>query len=126
MEKTSDQIRQMLDGEQIESRPIWKPMHLQPVYADCPYVGNGVSDQLFKTGLCLPSGVGLTTEDIKRIVKVILSEYNHLDKNQMERQKDINIRYRPEKAVESKRQPKWIQQYIQNNFFFARVFNFLF
>ena len=123
--KTTDQIRQTLDDEQIESRPIWKPMHLQPVYADCPFVGNGVSEKLFKTGLCLPSGVGLTTEDIKRIVNIILNDYDDQNKNQIDRQKNIDIRYRPQKE-EIKHQPKWIQNYILNNFLFSKLISLLF
>jgi dTDP-4-amino-4,6-dideoxygalactose transaminase len=71
--KTPEQIRQQLESENIESRPLWKPMHLQPVYIMMPFYGNGVSEKLFNTGLCLPSGAGLKEEDIRTVVKIILS-----------------------------------------------------
>jgi dTDP-4-amino-4,6-dideoxygalactose transaminase len=71
--KTSEQIRLQLDAENIESRPLWKPMHIQPVFLEMPYYGNGVSEKLFNTGLCLPSGAGLKEDDIRTIVKIILS-----------------------------------------------------
>lgn len=58
--------------DNVESRPLWKPMHLQPVFEDCPFYGNGVSEELFKNGLCLPSGSNLTEEDLSRVVKGIL------------------------------------------------------
>jgi len=72
--KTAEEIRLKLEAENIESRPLWKPMHLQPVFANMPYYGTGVADNLFRTGLCLPSGVALTESEIKNIVKVILSK----------------------------------------------------
>lgn len=124
--KTSDQIRQMLDEEQIESRPIWKPMHMQPVFSDCPCVNNGVSEHLFNTGLCLPSGVGLTVEDINRIVAVILKDYKQNDINQFDRQDESVIRHRPVKDLRFNPYPKWIQQYVLTNYFLAKVFNFLY
>jgi len=55
--------------DNIESRPLWKPMHLQPVFADAPFYGNGVSEELFKNGLCLPSGSNLTNDDLQRVKK---------------------------------------------------------
>ena len=64
-------MRLALDKDNIESRPLWKPMHLQPVFKDVPFYGNGISEQLFEIGLCLPSGPMLTNEDIKRVVDVI-------------------------------------------------------
>ena len=67
-----DEIRLALEAENIESRPLWKPMHLQPVFSKSPYYGNGVSDKLFKLGLCLPSGSNLTTEYKGRILEIIL------------------------------------------------------
>jgi len=70
--KTSDEVRVCLEIENIESRPLWKPMHLQPVFAHLPYYGDGISQNLFENGLCLPSGAGLTTEDIERVVSIIL------------------------------------------------------
>lgn len=68
---TREDVRLALDGENIESRPLWKPMHLQPVFKDAPYYGNGTSERLFEIGLCLPSGPTLTDEDVERVVKVI-------------------------------------------------------
>ena len=68
---TREDVRLALDEENIESRPLWKPMHLQPVFKDAPYYGNGTSERLFEIGLCLPSGPTLTDEDVKRVVKVI-------------------------------------------------------
>jgi len=68
---TPDQLRLALEIENIESRPLWKPMHLQPVFKDYPYYGSGVSETLFETGLCLPSGSNLTDSDRKRIKSVV-------------------------------------------------------
>jgi len=64
-------MRMALDAAGIESRPLWKPMHLQPVYKGCPSYVNGVSESLFKVGLCLPSGPYVSEEDVARIVTVI-------------------------------------------------------
>ncbi len=64
-------MRLWLDKAGIESRPLWKPMHLQPVYADSPAYVNGVSESLFKRGLCLPSGPWVTDEDVHYIVEEI-------------------------------------------------------
>ena len=61
-------MRICLDRAGIESRPLWKPMHLQPVYAANPAYVNGVSEGLFKRGLCLPSGPYVTDEDVRYIV----------------------------------------------------------
>lgn len=66
-------MRMMLDKKGIESRPLWKPMHKQPVYKDAPAYINGVSEALFKQGLCLPSGPCVTDEDIMKIVDTIKS-----------------------------------------------------
>ena len=66
-----EQLRLKLQEENIESRPLWKPMHLQPVFADAPYYGGNVAENLFNNGLCLPSGSNLTTEDLERIKNVI-------------------------------------------------------
>ena len=65
-------LRMALDKEGIESRPLWKPMHKQPVYKDAPAYVNGVSEGLFKRGLCLPSGPMVSEEDIHRIIETIL------------------------------------------------------
>jgi len=66
-----ERVRLALDAENIESRPLWKPMHLQPVYRNAPSYTNGVSEQLFGQGLCLPSGSSLTTEQQDRIIEII-------------------------------------------------------
>ena len=64
-------MRMALDAVGIESRPLWKPMHCQPVYNDAPAYVNGVSESLFKRGLCLPSGPCVTDEDVAYIVSCI-------------------------------------------------------
>ena len=69
---TREEIRLALEAENIESRPIWKPMHLQPVFRNCRYVGRGVSDTIFADGLCLPSGSGMTDHDLARVVGLLL------------------------------------------------------
>ena len=69
---TREDVRLALDADNIESRPLWKPMHLQPVFKDAPFYGNGISESLFEVGLCLPSGPMLTDKDIERVVGVIL------------------------------------------------------
>ena len=66
-------VRQHLDACGIESRPLWKPMHTQPVYKDAPSYVNGVSESLFKIGLCLPSGPYVSDDDCERIVREIKS-----------------------------------------------------
>lgn len=68
-----EDLRLALEKENIESRPLWKPMHLQPVFKDCKYYGTNVSEKLFEDGLCLPSGSNLTDEDRTRIKEVISS-----------------------------------------------------
>ena len=64
-------MRMALDAAGIESRPLWKPMHLQPVYRRNPHYVNGVSESLFKQGLCLPSGPCVSDEDVAYIVEEI-------------------------------------------------------
>ncbi|MFZ1290141.1 MAG: DegT/DnrJ/EryC1/StrS family aminotransferase [Melioribacteraceae bacterium] len=68
---TREDIRLALDAENIESRPLWKPMHLQPVFQNAPKYVNGTSEKLFEDGLCLPSGSNLTEEDLERIVGIV-------------------------------------------------------
>ena len=68
-----EEIRLALENENIESRPLWKPMHLQPVFKDYPYYGNGLSERLFEKGLCLPSGSNMTDEQQQRVIEVIKS-----------------------------------------------------
>ena len=64
---TRDNVRLALAAENIESRPLWKPMHLQPVYEGTKFFGEGVCENLFEQGLCLPSGSNLTEEEFERI-----------------------------------------------------------
>jgi len=68
---TREEIRLSLEAENIESRPIWKPMHLQPVFAECRKRGGEISEGLFDKGLCLPSGSNLAEQDLERIIRVI-------------------------------------------------------
>jgi dTDP-4-amino-4,6-dideoxygalactose transaminase len=68
---TREDIRLALDEENIECRPLWKPMHMQPLYQGFPFYGNGVSEMLFEYGLCLPSGSNLTDDDRQRVVSAI-------------------------------------------------------
>jgi dTDP-4-amino-4,6-dideoxygalactose transaminase len=67
---TREDLRLALEKENIESRPLWKPMHMQPVFEGCAYYGDGTSEGLFQNGLCLPSGSNLTDEDLERIFDV--------------------------------------------------------
>ncbi len=64
-------LRLAFEAQNIESRPLWKPMHLQPVFEHYPYYGNNVSEKLFEQGLCLPSGSNLEQGDLERIKKVL-------------------------------------------------------
>lgn len=73
-----EEIRQSLDKVNIESRPLWKPMHLQPVFAECPYYGSGVSDKLFQRGLCLPSGSNLAAKELNKVIGKI-KNYFHVN-----------------------------------------------
>lgn len=68
---TSTDLRLELEKSNIESRPLWKPMHLQPIFKTAPYYGSAISEHLFKNGLCLPSGSNLTLDDKNRIKKAI-------------------------------------------------------
>ena len=72
---TRETLRLALESENIESRPLWKPMHLQPIFEKYPYYGSNVAQNLFKNGLCLPSGSNLTDTDRERIEKVIKSVF---------------------------------------------------
>ncbi|MFD0863116.1 DegT/DnrJ/EryC1/StrS family aminotransferase [Sungkyunkwania multivorans] len=65
-------LRLGLEKEHIESRPLWKPMHLQPVFSECPYYGEKVSETLFDQGLCLPSGSNTTKEQLERIKNALI------------------------------------------------------
>jgi dTDP-4-amino-4,6-dideoxygalactose transaminase len=66
-----EQVRRAMEIENIECRPLWKPMHLQPVFKGYPTYINGVSEKLFKMGLCLPSGSNMTDEDRERVLKYL-------------------------------------------------------
>lgn len=68
---TAETLRLALEAENIESRPLWKPMHLQPIFERYPYYGSNVSETLFENGLCLPSGSNLSDEDRNRIRAII-------------------------------------------------------
>ncbi len=77
-ERMREGLRIALDKENIESRPLWKPMHQQPVFKNCPKYLNGISDDLFKKGLCLPSGSNLTDSELNRILTTIRTYLNTL------------------------------------------------
>ncbi|WP_276133838.1 aminotransferase class I/II-fold pyridoxal phosphate-dependent enzyme [Polluticoccus soli] len=70
-------LRLALENDNIESRPLWKPMHLQPVFANCPFYGDDCAEKLFENGLCLPSTSSLTDSDIERIFSVMDSVFQH-------------------------------------------------
>lgn len=74
--KTREDLRLAFESENIETRPLWKPMHLQPVFENFPYYGEQVSELLFENGLCLPSGSNLTNEDKNRIKEVLEKFFN--------------------------------------------------
>jgi dTDP-4-amino-4,6-dideoxygalactose transaminase len=75
---TREDIRLACESANIETRPLWKPMHLQPVFASAPFYGDGTSEALFRDGLCLPSGTSLSDEDIMyvagEIKKILLGD----------------------------------------------------
>ncbi|WP_152266598.1 DegT/DnrJ/EryC1/StrS family aminotransferase [Agriterribacter humi] len=73
---TREMLRLALDKVNIESRPLWKPMHCQPVFKDAPFYGDGTAENLFKDGLCLPSGSNLTDEERDRILKEIKTVFS--------------------------------------------------
>ncbi|MDK6856402.1 MULTISPECIES: DegT/DnrJ/EryC1/StrS family aminotransferase [unclassified Aerococcus] len=66
-------VMDTLAEDNIESRPIWKPMHMQPVFSDCDVIGGEVAEDLFNRGLCLPSDTKMTDEDIERVIRIIKS-----------------------------------------------------
>jgi dTDP-4-amino-4,6-dideoxygalactose transaminase len=74
--KTREQLRLLFEEQNTETRPLWKPMHLQPVFANCPYYGDRVAETLFDQGLCLPSGSNLTDADRHRIENILLNFFN--------------------------------------------------
>jgi len=60
-----------LEAGNIEARPLWKPMHMQPVFSSTRFVGEGVCEELFATGLCLPSGSGMSDDDQDRVIDAV-------------------------------------------------------
>lgn len=84
-----EEIRITLERENIESRPVWKPMHLQPVFKGCRIQGGTVSEDLFRRGLCLPSGTQMTEKDIERVVEVIRNIRIRVIRNIRRRKLDI-------------------------------------
>jgi dTDP-4-amino-4,6-dideoxygalactose transaminase len=71
-----EQVRLALADAQIEARPVWKPLHMQPIFQDCECFGGEVSEDLFERGLCLPSGSNLTDADLNRVIETILQVRN--------------------------------------------------
>ena len=67
--------RRPLEASNIESRRLWRPMNMQPVYADAPFYGDGCAERLFDRGLCLPSGSILTDDEIARVIDCIKNYY---------------------------------------------------
>lgn len=76
---TRETLRLAFEKDNIESRPLWKPMHLQPIFKDCPFYGDGTAEKLFDQGLCLPSGSNLTDADMERIFKIIDSVWQQAE-----------------------------------------------
>lgn len=76
---TPAQVMDALEAENIETRPIWKPMHLQPVFEEYDFIqtedGISVSEDIFNRGLCLPSDIKNTKEDMERIIKVVRKQF---------------------------------------------------
>lgn len=69
-------VIEALEAENIESRPIWKPMHMQPFYEKYDFIGEGVSEDIFNNGVCLPSDTKMTDEDLKRVCDIIKGLWN--------------------------------------------------
>ncbi len=76
---TREDIRIALEEENIECRPLWKPMHMQPLYKDAPYYGNGMAEMLFEYGLCLPSGSNMSKGDLEKVLYFLRKELNIQD-----------------------------------------------
>ena len=68
---TPEEVRRELETRDIESRPVWKPLHLQPLFRSCRSVGGAISERLFQGGLCLPSGSQMTDRDVERVVEAV-------------------------------------------------------
>lgn len=73
---TREEVRLALEAANIEARPVWKPLHLQPVFAGCRVRGGGVAEDLFEHGLCLPSGSSLSEDDLERICAIVRQVHN--------------------------------------------------
>ncbi|MBW4512552.1 MAG: aminotransferase class I/II-fold pyridoxal phosphate-dependent enzyme [Scytonematopsis contorta HA4267-MV1] len=78
-----EQVRMTLAQQQIESRPVWKPLHLQPVFSECECIGGEVAENLFAHGLCLPSGSNLTDEELERVIRAVMSIYDKTKQKQV-------------------------------------------
>ncbi len=76
--KDREQVRIALGQQQIEARPVWKPLHLQPVFAECECIGGEVAEKLFERGLCLPSGSNLSLEDLERVIQAINNIFSYV------------------------------------------------
>ncbi|MDJ0734692.1 MAG: aminotransferase class I/II-fold pyridoxal phosphate-dependent enzyme [Nostocaceae cyanobacterium] len=76
-----EQIRLALAAEQIETRPVWKPLHMQPVFADCECIGGEIAEDLFARGLCLPSGSNLTLEDLHQVIEAFTAVHTNTKNN---------------------------------------------
>jgi pyridoxal phosphate-dependent aminotransferase EpsN len=74
-----EHVRLELAKQQIETRPVWKPLHLQPVFASCEVLGKEVSEHLFADGLCLPSGSNLTDEELQQVIDAIYTVYQQVN-----------------------------------------------
>lgn len=66
---TADELRLKMDADNIETRLIWRPMHMQPIFEDAPYYGGGISDDIFDRGLCLPSGSAMSDDDVLEVIE---------------------------------------------------------
>lgn len=75
--KDTNELIDALDKANIESRPVWKPMHLQPIFSNYDFIGENVAEDLFNTGVCLPSDTKMTDEDLKSVVQVIKREMSN-------------------------------------------------
>jgi dTDP-4-amino-4,6-dideoxygalactose transaminase len=76
-EITREDIRLALESQNIESRPLWKPMHMQPIFKEAPFYGDGTAEDLFNNGLCLPSGSNLSEFDLNRVSSCIVSIFKN-------------------------------------------------
>jgi pyridoxal phosphate-dependent aminotransferase EpsN len=71
--RSASSVMGVLAEHNIESRPVWKPMHMQPVFADAPHTGGAVSERLFEQGLCLPSGSALRPDQQDQVIELVAS-----------------------------------------------------